>query len=123
MKRAALQWRASWRDTAILLAEFRTPLLIFTVAVIGGGLLYFYLAGMVGEPLASPAEAIYLVLTSTFLQPLGGFPHHPALQAFHFFMPIVGLVILAQGLADFGSLLFNRRARNKEWEMAVASTF
>jgi Trk K+ transport system NAD-binding subunit len=37
-------------------------------------------------------------------------------------MPIIGLMILAQGLADFGSLLFNRRARNKEWEMAVAST-
>jgi Trk K+ transport system NAD-binding subunit len=37
-------------------------------------------------------------------------------------MPVFGISILAQGLADFGSLLFNRRARNKEWEMAVAST-
>jgi Trk K+ transport system NAD-binding subunit len=38
-------------------------------------------------------------------------------------MPIVGVIALAQGLADFGSLLFNRKSRNKEWEMAVASTF
>jgi Trk K+ transport system NAD-binding subunit len=30
--------------------------------------------------------------------------------------------VLAQGLADFGSLLFNRKYRRKEWEMAVAST-
>jgi Trk K+ transport system NAD-binding subunit len=30
--------------------------------------------------------------------------------------------VLAQGLADFSGLLFNRRARTKEWEMAVAST-
>ena len=37
-------------------------------------------------------------------------------------MPIIGIIMLAQGLADFGSLLFNRRARTKEWEMAVAST-
>jgi len=37
-------------------------------------------------------------------------------------MPIIGIVMLAQGLADFGSLLFNRRSRSKEWEMAVAST-
>jgi Trk K+ transport system NAD-binding subunit len=37
-------------------------------------------------------------------------------------MPLVGIITLAQGLADFGSLLFNRRARSKEWEMAVAST-
>ena len=37
-------------------------------------------------------------------------------------MPLVGIITLAQGLADFGSLLFNHRARSKEWEMAVAST-
>ncbi len=37
-------------------------------------------------------------------------------------MPLVGIIILAHGLADFGILLFNRRARSKEWEMAVAST-
>ena len=37
-------------------------------------------------------------------------------------MPIIGIGILAQGLADFGSAIFNRKTRNKEWEMAVAST-
>ena len=116
------QWRASWRDTVILLGEFRTPLLLFSVAMLGGGLLYKWLAAMVGEPVSGYAEAVYTVLTSTFLQPVGNFPHHPLLQLFHFIMPVFGISILAQGLADFGSLLFNRRARNKEWEMAVAST-
>ena len=116
------RWRASWRDTVILLGEFRAPLLIFTVAVVGGGLLYDRIAAAVGEPVQSPIEAIYLVLTATFLQPLGSFPQHFPLQIFHFLMPLVGIGILAQGLADFGSLLFNRRARSKEWEMAVAST-
>ena len=116
------RWRASWRDTLILLSEFRFPLLVFAIAVVGGGLLYFWLAGLVNEPVASFTEAVYLVLTATFLQPLGGFPSHFVLQLFHFIMPIVGIGILAQGLADFGSLLFNRRARSKEWEMAIAST-
>ncbi|MCK6583338.1 MAG: NAD-binding protein [Anaerolineales bacterium] len=75
------------------------------------------------EPVYSLAESIYIVLISTFLQPPNReFPHHILLQAFHFLMPIVGLVALAQGLADFASLLFNRKSRNKEWEMAVAST-
>jgi Trk K+ transport system NAD-binding subunit len=116
------QWKAAWRDTLILLNEFRTPLLIFTVAVIGGGLLYGKLALLLGEPLPSQTEAIFTILTAAFLQPAGSFPKHYILQLFHFIMPIIGLMILAQGLADFGSLLFNRRARNKEWEMAVAST-
>jgi voltage-gated potassium channel len=122
MKSRLRRWQASWRDTIILLGEFRSPLLIFTVAVFGGGILYHWIAGLVHEPPSGLAESIYLVLTATFLQPLGNFPSHPALQLFHFIMPIVGIGILAQGLADFGSLLFNRRARNKEWEMAVAST-
>lgn len=122
MKKTLRQWKATWRDTLILLNEFRTPLLIFTFAVIGGGILYWYIAGWVGEPIHSQSEAIFIILTAAFLQPSGDFPKHLGLQVFHFVMPLVGLIILAQGLADFGSLLFNRRARNKEWEMAVAST-
>ncbi len=118
----ARQWKATWRDTLILLKEFRAPLFIFTVAVVGGGLLYGAIANWVGEPIQSPSEAIFIVLTAAFLQPAGDFPRYFGLQLFHFMMPVVGLIILALGLADFGSLLFNRRARNKEWEMAVAST-
>jgi len=33
------------------------------------------------------------------------------------------LVILAQGAADFGVLLFNRQARGEAWEVAVAETY
>jgi len=124
MKSMIRSWKATWRDTLILLNEFKTPLFIFIVAIIGGGLLYYAIANGVGEKnlVHSPTEAIFIVLTAAFLQPSGEFPKHYALQLFHFFMPLVGIIILAQGLADFGSLLFNRRARSKEWEMAVAST-
>jgi len=122
MKLFLRQWKAGWRDTIILMREFRSPLLFFTVAVIGGGLAYAAIADLVGEPVHSFTEAVYIVLTAAFLQPVGEFPKYFGLQLFHFVMPVIGIVILAQGLADFGSLLFNRRARNKEWEMAVAST-
>jgi len=116
-------WQASVRDTMILFGEFRLPLLWFAVAIIGGGLLYDWISKIANEPVYSLSESIYIVLTSTFLQPPNrDFPHHPVLQLFHFIMPVIGLVALAQGLADFASLLFNRRTRSKEWEMAVAST-
>ncbi len=116
------QWRAGWRDTLILLKEFRSPLLLFAVAIIGGGFAYAAISNLVGAPAPSITEAIYIVLTAAFLQPVGEFPEHFGLQIFHFVMPLVGIIILAHGLADFGILLFNRRARSKEWEMAVAST-
>ncbi len=116
-------WRAGLRETGILLREFRIPVLIFLSAVVGLGILYQFIAAKVGEPLGSLSEAIYLMLTLTFLQPSGSFPEAPVLQVFYFILPLVGVVTLAQGLADFGVMLFNRRSRNKEWEIAVASTF
>jgi voltage-gated potassium channel len=116
-------WRAGWRDTSLLLREFRDPLALFLLAIVGFGMLYFALAAHYGEPLSNPIEGIYLVLTAAFLQPLGEFPSAPVLQLFHFLMPLIGIITLAHGLADFGTLFFNRRARAKEWEMAVASTF
>ncbi len=115
--------RASIRDTLILLREFRIVLLWFSVAIVGGGILFYFISKMVNEPVDSVMEAIYIVLTITFLQPPNrNFPHNIILQLFHFVMPLIGVVMLAQGLADFGSMFFNRRARSKEWEMAVAST-
>ena len=118
-----VRWRAAWRETVILLGQFRQPLLIFLIAILGLGMIYLYLSRLVGEPLGGPTEAVYLMLTLAFLQPSGSFPHSLVLQAFYFLLPIVGVITLAQGLAEFGVMLFNRRARNKEWEMAVASSY
>ncbi|MDX9991144.1 MAG: NAD-binding protein [Anaerolineales bacterium] len=117
------KWRASWRDTLLLLREFSRPLSIFVAAIVGSGLLYFAVSARVGGEIDSLAEAIYSTLSLSFLQPLGDFPSHPALQVFYFIMPVIGIGLLATGLTDFGVMLFNRRARSKEWEMAVASTF
>ncbi len=116
-------WKASARDTTLLLKEFRGPILFFSLTILGLGIVYFFLAEQVKEPVGSLAEAVYLMLTLTFLQPSGNFPTNPYLQAFFFLMPMVGVGTIARGLADFGILLFNRRARSKEWEMAVASTY
>jgi Trk K+ transport system NAD-binding subunit len=115
--------RAAWRDTLLLLRQFAGPLLLFSLVIVGGGLLYYALARVAGEPVDSPAEAIYLTLGLVFFQPIGDFPHVWYLQLFYFAVPVLGLGVLAAGLADFGRLFFNRRARRKEWEMAVASTF
>jgi voltage-gated potassium channel len=117
------RWRMTWRETLILLKEFRRPVLVFLVAILGLGLLYHYLARQAGEPLGSLPEAFYLMLTLAFLQPSGSFPHIGILQIFYFLLPVIGVITLAQGLAEFGVMLFNRRARSKEWEMAVASTY
>ena len=122
MKKRWRSLRAGWRDTLILINEFKTALTLFAVTVIGGGLAYFVLADALGEPVDNTGEAIYTVLAATLLQPVGDFPNHMLLQIFHFVMPLIGIIFLAQGLTDFGVMLFNRKSRGKEWEMAVVST-
>ena len=122
MKQLWRDLRAGWRDTLILISEFKTALILFTFTVVGGGLTYYLLAQAVHESLGSVGEAIYTILAATFLQPVGEFPQALVLQLFHFIMPVIGVIFLAQGLTDFGVLLFNRKSRGKEWEMAVAST-
>jgi voltage-gated potassium channel len=120
------RWRklyANWRDTIILIRQFRWPLLFFCLVMIGGGLSFYWLAIQAGEPVLNWFEAIYIVLGLTFLQPLGDFPKTWYLEIYYFIMPVIGIGLLAQGAAEFGVAFFNRRTRNKEWEMAVASTF
>jgi Trk K+ transport system NAD-binding subunit len=122
MKNRWRRFKAVWRDTIILINEFKSPLILFTITIIGGGIAYFVISASVGEPVGSTGEAVYTVLASAFLQPVGDFPKNIILQLFHFVMPLIGVIFLAQGLTDFGILLFNRKSRGKEWEMAVAST-
>jgi Trk K+ transport system NAD-binding subunit len=114
--------RAAWRDTLILLREFRLPLGVFLLLIAVAGTIYFRLSQASPEPLSSLAEGIYLVLSLSFFQPMYDFPRVWYLQVFFFLMPIVGISTLALGLADFATLFFNRRSRGKEWQMAVAST-
>lgn len=115
-------FRASLRDTWLLFREFGWPLLFFIVAITGGGSLYYLLSRNTSEPVHTLAEGIYQALELTFLQSLNAFPHIWYLAIFYFIMPVIGLGIFAQGIADFSVLFFNRRSRGKEWEMAVAST-
>ena len=114
---------ATLRDSWLLFMQFRWPLFAFCIAIVGGGVLYYYLALRAGEPEINLVAGIYQVLSLTFLQPIGDFPQAWYLEIFYFIMPVIGLIIIAQGIADFGYMFFNRRARRKEWEMAVATTF
>jgi Trk K+ transport system NAD-binding subunit len=115
--------KAGWRDTILLVKEFFWSLVVFGAVLVGGGILYYNMGIQAREPVDSLAEAIYLVLGLIFLQPTIDFPHDWHLQMFFFLLPAIGLSVIAQGVAEFSTLFFNKRARSKEWEMAVASTF
>lgn len=112
------------RDTLVLLRQFRGPLTAFVFTLVLGGALYLRLAQTAGEAHpTSLTESIFLVMSMIFMQANADFPAVWYLQIFFFAMPLVGIGILAQGVADFGVLLFNRRARGEAWQIAVAETY
>ncbi|MGH2594075.1 MAG: potassium channel family protein, partial [Anaerolineae bacterium] len=120
--------RASIRDTRVVLRQFRRPLLLFVAVLLGAALLYRTLAAVartVDPAVDVPCvpEAIYLMLSMIFLQAGAAFPEQWYLEIFFFAMPVIGLALLGTGVANLGVLLFNKSARGKEWEAALASTF
>jgi Trk K+ transport system NAD-binding subunit len=127
-----LKWwrsvRASIRDARLVLREFRRPLLLFVGVLVAAGLMYQALAGVAQaqDPsfdVPSTVEAIFLMLSMIFLQANVSFPEPWYLELFFFAMPIVGIALLGTGVANLGVLLFNKSARGREWEAALASTF
>lgn len=105
-KKQLRKLKAGWRDTWLLLREFAFPLGIFLLTIFGGGMIYYFLAQTAGEPLQTSLEAMYQVLTMTFLQTGGDFPHTWYLGMFYFIMPLIGLIILAQGVTEFSVMFF-----------------
>jgi Trk K+ transport system NAD-binding subunit len=116
--------RALWRDTRVLVRQFRIPLLAFTVLLCGGtlALRLFYIYPETGQRLGW-AEALYSVFTLVFLQPVLPFPRAAGLQLLFIVTPLVGLALVADGVVRFGVALFDRRERKEAWQVATASTY
>jgi Trk K+ transport system NAD-binding subunit len=115
---------AMLRDTWVLIREFRDGVLLFAGFTLLGAILFRLLWNYAhaSAPPMRYIEAVFHVLSMTFLQPALDFPPEWYLDLFYFVMPLLGIVALAHGLADFGTLMFNRKSRLGQWEEAVAST-
>jgi voltage-gated potassium channel len=114
---------ATWRDTRVLLRQFRIPLLLFAACILVGGFIFdrLYTHSLVQD--LSYSEAAYAVFSMIFFDPSIPLPHQWYLQAFFFIMPLVGLGLITQGVVRFGVMLFNKRARKEQWQVAIASTY
>jgi len=115
---------ANLRDLRVLFREFRLSLLLFAVLVVGvsGVFALLYVSPATGQGV-SYAEALYAVFAMIFFESVIPFPDEWYLQVFYFVVPILGLGVIADGVLRFGTMLFNKRNRLEEWQVAVASTF
>jgi voltage-gated potassium channel len=116
--------RALWRDTRVLVRQFRVSLLAFVILLCVGAvaLRFFYLHPETGQHLGW-AEALHAAFKLIFLETLLPFPTAPGLQFLFIAIPLIGLAVVADGVLRFGMALFNRRERKEAWQVAIASTY
>lgn len=127
MSAKAFPWKryllANWRDVRVLVRQFSVPLLLFVGSVLLGGLLFDLLYTHADLPQLTYIEAVYAIFGMIFFGDSVPFPGQWYLQIFFFIMPIVGLGLIAQGVINFGVMLFNKSSREGEWQVAIASTY
>jgi voltage-gated potassium channel len=116
--------RALWRDTWVLIRQFRVSLLAFSTLLCAGtlALKFFYIHPETGQRLGW-IEAIYATFMLLFAETALPFPDVLGLQILFFITPPIGLAVAADGVLRFGVALFNRRERKEAWQVAIASTY
>jgi voltage-gated potassium channel len=116
--------RAFWRDTLVLVRQFRVSLFAFAALICTGtlALRLFYVYPETGQH-PGWREASYATFMLLLAETPLSFPHTLWLQVLFFITPLIGLAVAADGVLRFGVALFNRRERKEAWQMAIASTY
>jgi voltage-gated potassium channel len=114
---------ANWRDVRVLLRQFYIPLLFFVVSILLGGLVFDLLYTHAEVQDLTYGESVYAIFSMIFFGESIPFPKQWYLQIFFFVMPVIGLGLIVQGLLNFGVMVFNKSAREGEWQVAIASTY
>jgi Trk K+ transport system NAD-binding subunit len=112
--------RAIWRNARVIWREFRVPIVIFLIAVFGGGWLYGLLRDEAGYPHKPYFDRPYEMAALMLFNAPDDLPEEPELIIFWYLMPLIGAFIAARGVFDFVNLFFSP---NHTWEEAVASTY
>jgi voltage-gated potassium channel len=114
---ASRVWR-EWCFIRVALAHFRARLLIIIALLLGGGLLF-----MLFEPEKQHTlpRAAYYTWSLIFGEPPEDFPSAPVLQTMFFIVPVIGLVVILEGLIDFALMLRDRKRNERSWCTTMAA--
>jgi voltage-gated potassium channel len=126
VRQANRQWRmarASWRNAQVLWRKFRVSLIVFLVAIFGGGWLYGELWVRAGYTPKPYIDLPYLMATIMIVSAPDNLPPEAPLVAFWYVMPLIGAFVAARGITDFFNLFLKPSEHRSAWEEAVASTY
>jgi len=106
------------RYGAFLAREFRWPLLVIAVLILGGGLQLHLSMDRMDYP-----KACYTVFMLVLAQPPDDFPNRWYNWILWFAVPILGLGAIADSVVRLGYLIFSSKRKLQEWWIMDASTY
>lgn len=103
-----------------LLGEFRWPMGVFILLIVGGGAILhrFY-----HHQEVSLGKACYAVFNMIFFQTGLDFPDEWYLQPLFYLIPVVGVGAMADSVVRLAFLIFTKKQRLPEWQRMVASLY
>ncbi|HEY9793193.1 MAG TPA: TrkA family potassium uptake protein [Candidatus Obscuribacterales bacterium] len=109
----------------VLVKQFRVFIISSTGAFLLSAMLLYYLYPLKELPAHhhSFLGIAYDTLQMTFFQSPIPFVDDWRLVPIFFGLPILGLVVIAEGVVQLGHLLFQRRTYSKEWQEMLAATY
>jgi Trk K+ transport system NAD-binding subunit len=105
-----------------MLREFRFTLLFLAVAVVIGGLVYRLTPTDDGKQLPL-VDALYGGWMAMLAQPLYTIPHRWWIAVMCGLYPVIGFVLVGEGVVRLALLMVSRRLGQKEWMRVMASTY
>jgi Trk K+ transport system NAD-binding subunit len=106
-----------------VLKEFRWTLLLLSLAVVSGGILY----GITPRPdtgeRLTPLNALFGGWMALLAQPIYNPPPTWYLSILCGFYPVLGVVLIGEGVVRLALLMTSRRRGEKEWVRIMASTY
>ena len=116
--------RILWRYVLAIEHEFRATFALTTVALLVGAVLF---AITPHEMLHGERPGFFLSLYASwmafFAQPFSNPPETWYLELVHGVYPLIGLVVLGEGIVRFALLMTSRRRGEREWIKVMASTY
>jgi voltage-gated potassium channel len=111
-------WR-EWCFARAAVRHFRVTFLLIGGLLLGGGVLFRLLEP---EKCHSFPRAVYYTWVLVFGQPPEEFPVSGTLQAMFFIVPLLGLLVILEGLVEFALILRDRRRYERSWCKVMAAS-
>ncbi|MFZ9887105.1 MAG: potassium channel family protein [Myxococcota bacterium] len=117
------RWRARGLFALYGFRLLAPRLFALAALVIGGGLFVKLRLEFTGAATVDLVTACYEVYTQLFFEHVSTLPQDPALRVLYFVIPLLGALVLAEGLFKLGASLLDFQNHRDQWMRIMAQTY